>query len=70
MKNGQLTKPLKGKIGIYVVQIEKSIKIDASVNNKDQMLADLDINSQILAAMKKKAEIIDNRRFFKAGIRR
>lgn len=70
MKNGQLTKPLKGKIGIYVVQIEKSIKIDASVNNKDQMLADLDINSQILAAMKKKAEIIDNRRFLKAGIRR
>lgn len=70
MKNGQLTKPLKGKIGIYVVQIEKSIKIDASVNNKDQMLTDLDINSQILAAMKKKAEIIDNRRFLKAGIRR
>ncbi len=70
MKNGQLTKPLKGKIGIYVVQIEKSIKIDASANNKDEMLADLDINSQILAAMKKKAEIIDNRRFLKAGIRR
>jgi peptidyl-prolyl cis-trans isomerase D len=70
MKNGQLTKPLKGKIGIYVVEIEKSIKIDASANNKDEMLADLDSDSQILAAMKKKAEIIDNRRFLKAGIRR
>jgi peptidyl-prolyl cis-trans isomerase D len=70
MKNGQLTKPLKGKIGIYVVQIEKSIKIDASANNKDEMVAEYDIDSQLLAAMKKKAEIIDNRRFLKAGIRR
>jgi len=70
MKNGQFTKPLKGKIGIYVVQIEKSIKIDASANNRDEMLVDLDSDSQILAAMKKKAEIIDNRRFLKAGIRR
>lgn len=70
MKNGQFTKPLKGKMGIYVVQIEKSIKIDVSANNKDEMLADLDIDSQLLAAMKKKAEIIDNRRFLKAGIRR
>jgi hypothetical protein len=65
-----LTKPLKGKIGIYVVQIEKSIKIDASANNKDEMVAEYDIDSQLLAAMKKKAEIIDNRRFLKAGIRR
>jgi peptidyl-prolyl cis-trans isomerase D len=70
MKNGQFTKPLKGKIGVYVVQIEKSIKIDATANNKDEKLADLDIDSQLLAAMKKKAEIIDNRRFLKAGIRR
>jgi len=70
MKNGQLTKPLKGKMGIYVVQIEKSIKIDASANNKDEMVAEYDIDSQLLAALKKKAEIIDNRRFLKAGIRR
>ena len=51
-------------------QIEKSIKIDASANKKDEVLADIDSDSQILAAMKKKAEIIDNRRFLKAGIRR
>jgi peptidyl-prolyl cis-trans isomerase D len=70
MKKGQLTKPLKGKMGIYVVQIEKSIKIDSSANNKDEMVAEYDIDSQLLAAMKKKAEIIDNRRFLKAGIRR
>jgi peptidyl-prolyl cis-trans isomerase D len=70
IKKGQFTKPLKGKIGIYMVQIEKSIKIDASENNKDEMLEDLGIESQLLEAMKKKAEIIDNRRFLKAGIRR
>jgi peptidyl-prolyl cis-trans isomerase D len=70
LKKGHFTKPLKGKIGIYVVQIEKSIKIDSSANNKDEMVAEYDIDSQLLAAMKKKAEIIDNRRFLKAGIRR
>lgn len=70
LKKGHFTKPLKGKIGIYVVQIEKSIKIDSLANNKDEMVAEYDIDSQLLAAMKKKAEIIDNRRFLKAGIRR
>jgi peptidyl-prolyl cis-trans isomerase D len=75
LKDGQRTLPLKGKMGVYVIRIDKTVKAPAAVNynlERDQMLASLkgNLQGQALSGLKKKADIVDNRRFLKAGIRR
>ncbi len=75
LKDGQRTLPLKGKMGVYVIRIDKTIKAPAAANytaERDQLLTSLKsgVQGQALAGLKKKAEIMDNRRFLKAGIRR
>lgn len=75
LKDGQRTLPLKGKMGVYVIRIDKTIKAPAAANynmERDQMLASLkgNLQGQALNGLKKKAEVMDNRRFLKAGIRR
>lgn len=75
LKDGERTLPLKGKMGVYVIRIDKTLKAPAAANynvERDQMLASLKggLQGQVLASLKKKAEVIDNRRFLKAGIRR
>jgi peptidyl-prolyl cis-trans isomerase D len=75
LKDGQRTLPLKGKMGVYVIRIDKTVKAPAAANyntERDQMLSTLKggIQGQALAALKKKAEVVDNRRFLKAGVRR
>ena len=75
LKDGAKTIPLKGKMGVYVIRIDKTVKAPAAANyntEKEQMLATLrgGVQNQALAALKKKAEVIDNRRFLKIGIRR
>lgn len=75
LKDGQKTTPLKGKLGVYVVRIDKTTKAPAAANynvEKEQMLAALrgGLQGQALNGLKKKAEVMDNRRFLKAGIRR
>jgi peptidyl-prolyl cis-trans isomerase D len=75
LKAGQKTLPLKGKIGVYVVRIDKAIKAPSAANynaERDQLLGAIkgNLQGQILTALKKKAEVMDNRRFMKAGIRR
>lgn len=75
LKDGQRTLPLKGKLGVYVVRIDKSSKAPAAANynvERDQLLGALKggLQGQILSALKKKAEVMDNRRFLNAGIRR
>lgn len=75
LKDGQRTLPLKGKMGVYVIRIDKTVKAPSAANynvERDQMLAALkgNMQGQALNGLKKKAEVMDNRRFLKAGIRR
>ena len=75
LKDGQRTLPLKGKMGVYVIRIDKSTKAPTAANynvERDQLFAGLkgSLQGQALNALKKKAEVIDNRRLLKAGIRR
>jgi peptidyl-prolyl cis-trans isomerase D len=75
LKDGQRTLPLKGKLGVYVIRLDKTQKAPRVGNYKterDQLLANLKsgLQGQALAGLKKKAEVVDNRRFLKAGIRR
>ena len=75
LKDGQKTLPLKGKIGVYVVRIDKTTKAPTAANynaERDQLLGAIkgNLQGQILTALKEKAEVMDNRRFLKAGIRR
>ena len=75
LKDGAKTIPLKGKMGVYVIRIDKTVKAPSASNynaEKDQMLATLrgGLQNQALSAIKKSAEVVDNRRFLKIGIRR
>ena len=76
LKKGQRTAPLKGKMGVYVVRIDKSTKAPAAAGNykneRDQLIQALrgNFQGQLLGALKKKAEVMDNRRFLSASIRR
>ena len=75
LKDGERTLPVKGKMGVYVVRIDKTVKAPAAANytvEKEQMLTTLrgGVQNQAVGALKKKAEVIDNRRFLKIGIRR
>ncbi len=75
LKDGQRTLPLKGKMGVYVIRIDKSTKAPTAANynvEREQLFAGLkgSLQGQALNALKKKAEVIDNRRLLKAGIRR
>lgn len=75
LKDGQKSLPIKGKMGVYVVRIDETIKAPAAANynvEKDQMLAQLrgGLQSQSSAGLKKLAEVVDNRRFLKIGLRR
>jgi len=75
LKNGQRTLPLKGKMGVYVIRIDKTTKAPTAANynvERDQLLAGIkgSLQGQALNGLKKKAEVIDNRRLLKAGIRR
>lgn len=75
LKDGQKTLPLKGNMGVYVVRVDKTTKAPTASNYKteqDQMLATLKNSSSGLTvqALKKLADVVDNRRFQKIGIRR
>lgn len=75
LKDGQRTLPLKGKMGVYVIRIDKTIKAPTAANynaEREQLLTTLKggLQGQVLSALKKKAEVMDNRRFFNANIRR
>lgn len=75
LKDGQKTLPLKGKLGVYVIRVDKTVKAPTASNyntEKEQMLAALrgGLQNSAIGALKKKAEVIDNRRFLKIGIRR
>jgi hypothetical protein len=75
LKDGTTSKPLKGKMGVYVVRVDQTIKAPATANYNveiQQMLGQLrgGLQSQASGALKKQAEVVDNRRFLKIGLRR
>ena len=75
LKDGARSLPLKGKSGVFVVQIEQTTKAPAAANymvEKDQLLSGIKGSAQGSArkALVKQAEVIDNRRFFENNIRR
>ena len=74
IKDGQTTIPLKGKMGVYVVKVIKTAK--APITNSyqaehDQLLnaAMNAIQNEPLGALRKKAEVVDNRRLYNLRVR-
>ena len=74
IKDGQTTIPLKGKMGIYVVKVTKTTK--APITNSyqaehDQLLnaAMNAIQNETLGALRKKAEVVDNRKLYNLRVR-
>jgi len=75
LPDGSMTKPIKGKAGVYVVLIEKTVPAPTAANyqaEKDQMLASARASVQVnlTKGLSKLADVIDNRRFYQLGIRR
>lgn len=74
LKNGQRTLPLKGETGVYVIQIKTSTKAPATTNfqaEKDQMIQGLanQVEGQAMGGLRKKAEVVDNRKLSELGVR-
>ncbi len=74
LKDGQLTQPLKGKQGVYVVRIEKTLKAPESTDlsvQRNQLTgaAESKIMSEATKALVERANVVDNRRLFKIGLR-
>ncbi len=73
LKDGQLTIPLKGLQGVYLIRLNKTQKAPTAANydlEKQQMLASARGNMQnsIRQALFKKAEVKDTRKFNSLGI--
>ena len=75
LKDGQITVPLIGKSGVYVAQLEKTVKAPQAANylvEQDKLLkaARNSIQGAATKALVKQADVVDNRRFFENNIRR
>lgn len=67
LKDGSKTLPLKGNMGVYVVRVDKTVKAPTVSNYKQEQETMLGMlkgsaSQGIVTALKKKAEVIDNRR--------
>ena len=74
IKDKKRTLPLKGKTGVYVIQIDKTTKAPIAANYKielEQMYNALkgSVQGQALGALRKKADIVDNRKLNELRIR-
>ena len=74
IKDKKRTLPLKGKTGVYVIQIDKTTKAPTAANYKierEQMYTALkgSVQGQALGALRKKADIVDNRKLNELRIR-
>ncbi len=73
LKDGQMTIPLKGENGVYLIRLNKTTKAPATSNydlEKQQLLAAArgNIQGSIRQALVKKAEVKDTRKFNYLGI--
>lgn len=74
LKDGQLAKPIKGKQGVYLVKIDKTVKAPTTSNYDVEMnqltaAARSKIGNDATRALVEKAEVVDNRRFYNMGLR-
>jgi peptidyl-prolyl cis-trans isomerase D len=74
IKDKKRTLPLKGKNGVYVIVVNKTTKAPSTANynvERDQLLNAVkgSIQSQALAALRKKADVVDNRKLFDLRVR-
>ncbi|MFM8963000.1 MAG: peptidylprolyl isomerase, partial [Sphingomonadales bacterium] len=74
LKKGQRTLPLKGETGVYVIQIKSTTKAPATNNyqaEKDQLKQSLanQVEGQAMGGLRKKAEVVDNRKLSELGVR-
>jgi peptidyl-prolyl cis-trans isomerase D len=76
LKDGAMTKPLKGKQGVYVVRIDKTIKPIVADKNylteKNQLTGSIrqGLKAVVTNALVDQADVIDNRKLRENGIRR
>ena len=75
VKNGATSIPVKGEAGVYVVRVDKTTKAPTTANytiEQEQLMAAAknSVFGQARTALLKKADVVDNRRFLSAGIRR
>ena len=75
LKDGQITVPLTGNIGVFVLQLEKTVTPPKAANylvEKNQLLKTLknSVQGSATKALVKEADVVDNRRFFQNNIRR
>jgi peptidyl-prolyl cis-trans isomerase D len=76
VKDGQRTKAIKGKMGIFVVRVDATKKAPVPATStpfkveKDQLMTTLkgQAQGQVMAALRKKADVVDNRNFNRLGI--
>lgn len=66
LKDGETTKPLIGNAGVYVIRVNKTIKAPNATNydeERTQMLAQArgSLQSTLVSALQKRAEVLDNR---------
>jgi peptidyl-prolyl cis-trans isomerase D len=74
LKKGQRTLPLKGETGVYVIQLKNTTKAPATSNyqaEKDQLKQALanQIEGQAMGGLRKKAQVVDNRKLSELGVR-
>jgi len=75
LKDGEMTQPIKGKEGVFVVRIERTIPAQVAkdyVTEKDQMTGTIrgGLKAAATSALIDQADVIDNRRFREIGVRR
>lgn len=73
LKDGATTLPLVGDAGVYVIRLNKTIKAPAATNyeaERKQMTAQLrgSVSQDAMGALRKKAEVYDNRVLTELGI--
>ena len=75
VKDGAVSIPVKGESGVYVFRVDKTTKAPSTANytvEQEQLLnsAKTSAFGQARQALLNKANVVDNRRFLSAGIRR
>jgi len=76
IKDGATTLPLKGRNAVYVVRVNKTTSEPAteSYDTEKQSLKNqvtgMMLQSNAISALREKANVVDNRRFLRIGIRR
>lgn len=75
LKDGQRTLPIKGQAAVYVIRIDKTTKPVAAINYKQEKetltgSARSNMQTEAINALRERAEVVDNRRLFRIGVRR